>query len=58
MKAISIPTGMFNVIFATGRTVGWIDHWIEMISESYKIGRARQLCAGYKARDYAAMDKR
>jgi citrate synthase len=58
MKAIGIPTDMFTVIFATGRTVGWIAHWSEMVSESYKIGRPRQLYTGYKARDYAAMDKR
>ena len=46
MKAIGIPTEMFTVIFATGRTVGWIAHWDEMISNSYKIGRPRQLYTG------------
>ncbi|MFT7387718.1 MAG: citrate synthase [Candidatus Endobugula sp.] len=58
MKAIGIPTNMFTVIFATGRTVGWIAHWAEMISESYKIGRPRQLYTGYTSRDYVSMDKR
>ncbi len=58
MKAIGIPIDMFTVIFATGRTVGWIAHWNEMISESYKIGRPRQLYTGYTARDYVSMDKR
>ena len=58
MKAIGIPNDMFTVIFATGRTVGWIAHWSEMVSESYKIGRPRQLYTGYKSRDYAEMDKR
>jgi len=58
MKAIGIPTNMFTVIFATGRTVGWIAHWKEMVSESYKIGRPRQLYTGYTARDYAPLDKR
>ncbi len=52
MKAIGIPTEMFTVIFATGRTVGWIAHWAEMISGSYKIGRPRQLYTGYTKRDY------
>ncbi len=54
MKAIGIPTEMFTVIFATGRTVGWIAHWAEMISGSYKIGRPRQLYTGYDKRDFPA----
>ena len=58
MKAIGIPTEMFTVIFATGRTVGWIAHWHEMISENYKIGRPRQLYTGYPKRDYTPMDER
>ena len=37
---------MFTVIFATGRTPGWIAHWCEMIGSSYKIGRPRQLYTG------------
>ncbi len=52
MKAIGIPTEMFTVIFATGRTVGWIAHWNEMISGTYKIGRPRQLYTGHPKRDY------
>ncbi len=39
LKAIGIPTSMFTVIFALGRTPGWIAHWLEMHSASYKIGR-------------------
>lgn len=54
MKAIGIPTDMFTVIFATGRTVGWIAHWHEMITEGYKIGRPRQLYTGSPARDMTA----
>ena len=52
MKAIGIPTEMFTVIFATGRTVGWIAHWDEMIGNPYRIGRPRQLYTGYTQRDY------
>lgn len=51
MKAIGIPTDMFTVIFATGRTVGWIAHWHEMISQGYKIGRPRQLYTGSQRRE-------
>jgi len=41
-----------------GRTVGWIAHWNEMISGSYRIGRPRQLYTGYEARDFTPLDKR
>lgn len=52
LKAIGIPTEMFTVIFATGRTPGWIAHWNEMISSNYRIGRPRQLYTGSEQRDY------
>jgi citrate synthase len=52
LKAIGIPTEMFTVIFATGRTPGWIAHWNEMISSDYRIGRPRQLYTGHTMRDY------
>ncbi|MBR9912478.1 MAG: citrate (Si)-synthase [Gammaproteobacteria bacterium] len=58
MKAIGIPTDMFTVIFATGRTVGWIAHWHEMISNPYKIGRPRQLYTGYTPRDFVPIEQR
>lgn len=52
LKAIGIPVEMFTVIFATGRTPGWIAHWNEMISGEYRIGRPRQLYTGATKRDY------
>ncbi len=52
MKAIGIPSEMFTAIFATGRTVGWISQWNEMLSSSYRIGRPRQLYTGPVTRDY------
>tara|TARA_B110000879_G_scaffold208246_1_gene293452 strand:+ start:390 stop:1667 length:1278 start_codon:yes stop_codon:yes gene_type:complete len=54
MKAIGISPEMFTVIFATGRTVGWIAHWNEMLSSPYRIGRPRQNYTGYTKRDYPA----
>ncbi|MBE0506723.1 MAG: citrate (Si)-synthase [Marinospirillum sp.] len=54
LKAIGIPTNMFTVIFAMSRTIGWISHWNEMISNDYKIGRPRQLYTGSPQRDYPA----
>lgn len=58
LKAIGIPVNMFTVIFATGRTPGWIAHWNEMISGSYKIGRPRQLYLGQSARDIKPLGER
>ena len=58
LKAIGIPTEMFTVIFALGRTPGWIAHWHEMISNPYKIGRPRQLYTGSEKRDFVPADKR
>jgi len=53
LKAIGIPLNMFTVIFAMGRNVGWISHWLEMLSkDEHRIGRPRQLYIGEKARDY------
>ncbi|WP_320837449.1 citrate synthase [Zhongshania sp.] len=58
LKAIGIPTSMFTVIFALGRTPGWVAHWNEMISGSYRIGRPRQLYTGPAQRDFVSLEKR
>ena len=58
LKAIGIPVEMFTVIFATGRTPGWIAHWNEMIGSPYKIGRPRQLYTGSPTRDFVELEKR
>ena len=58
MKAIGIPTDMFTVIFAVGRTVGWISHWHEMITQGTRIGRPRQLYTGYAERDFVDVKDR
>ena len=58
-RALGIPTSMFTVMFALGRSVGWAAHWREMISDpSGKIARPRQLYTGAPARDYMAIEKR
>ncbi|MDX1509223.1 MAG: citrate synthase [Woeseiaceae bacterium] len=58
-KALGIPTSMFTVMFAIGRSVGWTAHWREMISDPKgKISRPRQLYTGPAQRDYVAIDKR
>ena len=49
---------MFTVIFALARTAGWIAHWTEMHSESFKIGRPRQRYTGETRREFVPVDKR
>lgn len=51
LRALGIPTSMFTVIFAVSRTIGWISHWNEMVSEPHRIGRPRQLYTGSPERD-------
>ena len=59
LKAMGIPTSMFTVIFALGRTVGWIAQWNEMIEDpEQKIGRPRQLYTGSKQRSFVPIEKR
>ncbi|QEY25752.1 citrate synthase [Neisseria zalophi] len=59
LSALGIPVSMFTVIFALARTVGWISHWHEMISDpNQKIGRPRQLYTGPTRRDFVDVDKR
>ena len=58
LKAIGIPVEMFTVIFAIGRTPGWIAHWNEMISGPYRLGRPRQLYQGPTRRDYVSASDR
>ncbi|MCW8092172.1 citrate synthase [Alteromonas sp. ASW11-130] len=58
LKAIGIPTNMFTCIFALSRTVGWISHWHEMMSDpKQKIGRPRQLYTGESQRKFNPIKK-
>jgi citrate synthase (EC 2.3.3.1) len=52
-QAMKFPVDMFPVLFAIGRTVGWIAQWEEMLQDpEQKIARPRQLYLGYGSRDY------
>jgi len=58
-SAIGIPRSMFTVMFAIARTVGWVAHWQEMISDpNMRIGRPRQLYTGATRRDYREIRER
>ncbi len=58
-RALGIPTSMFTVMFASGRSVGWVAHWREMITEpNARIARPRQLYRGPGERDYVKIADR
>ena len=59
MKSLGYPMDMFTVLFAVGRTVGWVSQWNEMIEDtSQRIGRPRQLYVGNDYRQYVGIHKR
>ena len=59
LRAIGIPVNMFTVIFAIGRTPGWIANWKEVAANPKgRIYRPRQIYVGSTKRDYVPMGKR
>lgn len=58
-QAMGFPVEIFPVLFAIGRTSGWLAQWEEMLLDSeQKISRPRQVYTGYDARDFVPIDKR
>jgi citrate synthase len=58
-RALGIPTNMFTVMFAIGRTPGWIAHWKEMMEDpTTKIFRPRQIYTGPAQTRYTPIDER
>ena len=58
-RALGIPMSFFTVMFALGRTPGWVAQWMEMVSDpEQRIGRPRQIYTGAAKRDYVPVDKR
>jgi citrate synthase len=56
---MGFPRAMFTVLFAIGRTIGWMSQWEELVQDSdQKIARPRQIFLGPARRDYVAIDKR
>jgi citrate synthase len=59
MRAMGIPVNMFTVMFAIGRTPGWIAHWYEVFKDpNSRINRPRQIYTGKTERDYVPMERR
>jgi citrate synthase len=58
-QALKFPVDFFPVIFAIGRTAGWLAQWEEMLQDQeQKIARPRQLYLGSPRRDYVPIDRR
>jgi citrate synthase len=58
-QAMEIPVGMYPVLFAMGRTVGWLAQWVELLEDSEQaIARPRQIYLGEEQRDFVPIDKR
>jgi citrate synthase len=58
-QAIGFPVEMFPVLFAIGRTSGWLAQWQELLAdEEQKIARPRQLYLGSRQRGYVEIGKR
>jgi citrate synthase len=58
-EALGMPVEMFPVLFAIGRTSGWIAQWLEMIEDpEQKIARPRQIYTGARTREYVPLDLR
>jgi citrate synthase len=58
-EALGMPVEMFPVLFAIGRTAGWIAQWLEMIDDSeQKIARPRQIYTGQRGQEYVPIGER
>ncbi|HMQ67154.1 MAG TPA: citrate/2-methylcitrate synthase, partial [Arachnia sp.] len=59
LRAIGIPVDMFTVMFAIGRTPGWIAHWKEVTdNEAQRIYRPRQIYVGSQKSEWRARSER
>src|SRR6201993_5079662 len=58
-EALGMPVEMFPVLFAIGRTSGWISQWLEMdYRPAQKIARPRQIYTGGRGLDYVPIGER
>ena len=58
-EALGMPAEMFTVLFAIGRTPGWVSQWQEMVTDKeQKISRPRQIFVGARERDYVPVGSR
>ncbi len=58
-EALQFPPEMFTVLFAIGRTPGWLAQWSELVQDKeQKIARPKQIYTGIRTRDFVPIDER
>jgi citrate synthase len=58
-EAMGIPLDMMTVLFAIGRTPGWLAQWEEMLLDNeQKIARPRQVYLGSEKRSFTPIEQR
>ena len=58
-EAMGFPVQIFPVLFAIGRTPGWLAQWQEMLEDAdHRIARPRQIYTGEDERKYVPIDQR
>jgi citrate synthase len=58
-EALQFPPEMFTVLFAIGRTPGWLAQWSELVQDKeQKIARPKQIYTGIRNRNFVPMSER
>jgi citrate synthase len=58
-EAFQFPPEMFTVLFAIGRTPGWMAQWLELVQDpDQKIARPKQIYTGDRTLKFEAAEKR
>src|SRR3954463_15606746 len=58
-EALQFPPEMFTVLFAIGRTPGWLAQWLELVQDpDQKIARPKQIYTGDRGLDFIPREKR
>ena len=58
-EALEFPPEMFTVLFAIGRTPGWLSQWSELVQDKeQKIARPKQIYTGERTREFVPMYRR
>ena len=58
-QSMGFPMEMFPVLFAIGRTAGWLAQWHEMFADpDLKISRPRQIFVGERERKFVPIEER
>ncbi len=58
-EALQFPPEMFTVLFAIGRTPGWLAQWLELVDDKeQKIARPKQIYTGARTLDFVPAEQR